>query len=90
MLLTIALIGGRAAAGGGFFLLGPLIFLLVIGLIVFFVARRMRQSGAGPWRRPPSPGLKVLEERYASGEIERDEFIAKRDDLLSRSDTDSS
>ena len=33
----------------------------------------------------PSAGLAVLEERYARGEIDREEYLAKREDLASRS-----
>ncbi len=76
-MLTLAHIGGRAF-GGGFFFLGPLLFLLLVGLLIYLFTRR---SGRQPFMAHPSPGLRVLEERYAAGEIERDEYLAKREDL---------
>ena len=39
------------------------------------------------WGPPPSStssALDLLEERYAKGEIQRDEYIQKRNDLLNR------
>jgi putative membrane protein len=75
MLIALAHLGAR----GGFFFLGPLLFFLLFGLLLFWVARRGRRDGV--WMAPPSAGLGVLEERYAKGEIERDEYLAKRADL---------
>jgi putative membrane protein len=85
-MLTIAHIGSHAhAAGVGFFWLGPLLFLLLLGgLLIFMIARRDRLHWAGPGGHHMSPGLKVLDERYASGEIEREDYLAKREDLTSR------
>ena len=82
MMLTLAHIGGRAADGGLFFL-GPLFFLLLAGLVTLWVVRRTRRHG--PWMAQPSGGLTVLEERYANGEIDREEYLAKRADLDPRS-----
>ena len=79
-MLTLAHAGGRAA-GSGFFKIAPLLFLLLGGLLIFMFARRRRLSGAGPWGHHMNPGLKVLDERYASGEIERDDYLAKKEDL---------
>ena len=36
------------------------------------------------WGTPPSSALSVLEERYAKGEIQREEYIQKKNDLLNR------
>lgn len=81
-MLTLADTGGRAADAG--FRIGPLILLLLGGLLIFMFVRRARRYGRGPWEHQMSPGLKVLDERYASGEIERDDYLAKREDLTSR------
>ncbi len=82
MMLTLAHVGGRAF-GGGLFFLGPLFFLLLVGLVMLMVVRRTRRHG--PWMAQPSAGLTVLEERYASGDIDREEYLAKREDLAPRS-----
>ena len=79
-MLTVAHVGGRAL-GGGLFFLGPLLFLLLVGLMVFMILRRTRHQG--PWLAQATPGLTVLEERYAGGDIEREEYLAKREDLAS-------
>lgn len=76
MMLTLAHAGGRAA---GFFI-GPLLFLLFAGLLVYMVVRLSRRHGS--WMPSAGAGLAVLEERYAKGEIDRDEYLAKREDLL--------
>jgi len=63
--------------------LGPLILLgLAIAAVVWVV-----RATAGPDRRPGDAerprgrGLAVLEERYARGEISREEFLQKKADL---------
>ena len=81
-MLTVAHVGGRAF-GGGLFFLGPLLFLLLVGLLVFMILRRTRHQGS--WLPQARPGLTVLEERYASGDIESEEYLAKREDLAPRS-----
>ena len=80
MLIALAHLGGR----GGFFFLDPIFFFLLFGLLLFWLARKARRDGA--WMAIPSPGLGVLEERYARGEIDRDEYLAKRADLVPRRD----
>ena len=57
----------------GFFLLWPAFWII---LIVGSVALIRGRSRAGP---PPSPpALHVAEERYARGEITREEFLERR------------
>ncbi len=65
--------------GYGFFWLGPLLFfLLMFGLFAWTGRRR----GERPPPLRDRPGLGILEERYARGEIDRDEFLSRRRDLL--------
>jgi len=71
--------GGPGYFGMGF---GMLLFwaLLIVGVIVL-----LRWLATGPGRRaPPSGGasaLEILAQRYARGEIDREEFEQKRRDL---------
>lgn len=58
-----------------------LLFLLAIAGIVtlFRLGRKPRANSGDAVNR--SPGLDVLERRYASGEIEREEYLQKKADL---------
>lgn len=71
--------GSGGGSMGGIFL----IILLVLGVVAVVWVMRARSSGDG-YRPPvalPSSGLSVLEERYAKGEIQRDEYLQKKRDL---------
>ena len=66
---------------GEYFWIAPLIFFGLIVLFWVFAARRWRRHGwahHGQWK---SAGMRILEERYANGEIDRDEFFARKKDL---------
>ena len=53
-------------------------------LIVFVIWAITRVSGAQGISRPSfrSNGLDILEQRYARGEISREEYLEKRKDIL--------
>jgi len=76
--------GAMYGWGGGFFPLGmviwPVILIALVSLVVWAVRspRMAHFQAAGPRR---SPGLEVLEERYARGEIGRDEYLQKKTDI---------
>lgn len=57
--------------------------LLIIGLVVavVFAVRAVTDDGR---RTDRSDALAILEERYARGELDRDEFIERRDVLRTR------
>ena len=63
-------------------------WLLILVLIVAAVAGVMRAPGSA--QEPPekagrrSAGLEILEERYARGEIGRNEYLQKKRDILER------
>jgi putative membrane protein len=75
--------------GGWMMLFGGLVWILVllaaVAAIVWLV-RAPWHAGHGVPPRPEktSSGLEILEERYARGELERDEFLQKKRDLLGR------
>lgn len=65
--------------GMALFWLIPL--LLVLAAIKYLISGR-RADGSGDESKRET--LKVLEARYARGEIERAEYLQKRDDLASK------
>jgi putative membrane protein len=69
--------------GGWMAPFGMIIWLLILGLIVagivWLFRTLTRQSSENVGRR--SSALDVLEDRYARGEINRDEYLEKRHDI---------
>lgn len=68
--------------GGGFIMMGfgmILVWLIPLGLIIALVMNLNKQSKS---TRQPETAIEILEKTYARGEISRDEFLQKRDDLL--------
>ena len=61
--------------------LGWILIIVVIAVIVWLLVRGPLVTGRGPSERPSA--LNVLKERYARGEIGREEFEQKRRDLES-------
>ena len=51
---------------------------LFVGLILLVVVLLRRDRHPGSPHPPPSPSLAILEERYAKGEISREEFLERR------------
>lgn len=56
------------------------VILIAIVVGVIWLVRSLSGSGQEQARR--SAGLDVLEERYARGEINRDEYLQKKKDIL--------
>ena len=56
-------------------------WILIIIALVWFVAIATRRGGASPGI--DKTALEILKERYARGEIDRDEFEQKQKDLKS-------
>ena len=72
--------------GGAMFpfsvIFGLLVFALVIAALVWFVRAILRPQDRALRAERVSAGLDVLDQRYARGEINRDEYQQKRADLL--------
>ncbi len=67
---------GWYAFGGGHMWLFWILVLIAVAWLVAIVARRAAgTSGRG------NSALEILEQRYARGEIDRDEYLRKRLDL---------
>jgi putative membrane protein len=66
-------------------LFGGLIWILFVVLAVALAARFFRGSWHDGGRAEPrASGLDVLNERYARGEIGRDEYLQKKRDITER------
>lgn len=62
-------------------ILSLLLLILVVVGIVALIRVLFGGRGRGVPGHGRSPGLEVLEERYAKGEIQRDEYLQKKRDL---------
>ncbi len=73
--------------GWGGWIFGPLMMIVFIALIVgvvVLVVRWLGGAGAGPAQgSKPKAALEILEERFARGEIDKDEFENRRRALQS-------
>lgn len=76
------MMGGGGPGIGGFGMIFWLVLLVAIIVAVAWFVRRTGRTGAPPSLESRSRGLDVLEERYARGEINRDEYLQKRRDIL--------
>jgi putative membrane protein len=78
--------GGWGYGGWGW--LGPLHmvgWLFILALVISglaWLARAISQRADAPQPTARRPGLDALEERYARSEINRDEYLQKRHDIL--------
>jgi putative membrane protein len=77
--VTLADFGFFGGDWGGVEVLFGLAWLAFWVVVVFFLVSVLRR---GPARTRPSSAVLVLEERYARGEIDRDEFLERRRVLL--------
>lgn len=57
-------------------------FAVAVIILIILILRPKRAAPIAYSISPRSPGLSLLEERYARGEIEREEFLQKKQDLL--------
>jgi putative membrane protein len=82
MMWNYGMMGGWGWFGPFHFII-PLVFWALIIWAVVMLVRHWTVSGdRAPWAARRPPGLEVLEERYARGEINREEYLQKRQDIL--------
>ena len=67
--------------GGPFHVIFWLVALILIVALVAWMFRSGSRGGVSGRLERRSPGLDVLEERYARGEINRDEYLQKKRDI---------
>lgn len=66
-----------------FWLIPLLVVIALVAVAIKYLSSRGARSDAG-LREDSNRALEVLEERYARGEINREEYLQKRDDLRRR------
>jgi putative membrane protein len=72
--------GGGMGWGGGM-ILGPLLTIGLVILLIVLIAPYVRSFGGGG-AGPRTPTARdVLDERYAKGEIDREEYLRRRQDI---------
>ena len=80
--------GGIGMLFGGLWMLliWGIAFLLIVALLKYLFAKPGGKSGRdiGPETQTPPIPLDILKEAYARGEISREEYLQKRDDLLEK------
>ena len=62
--------------GGGMMWIFWILLLLALAVFVVILTRRQQNTN-----NRDKTALEILQDRYARGEIDRDEYLQKRDDL---------
>ena len=72
---------GTPGWGPGFGIVFMLLFwgLIIVGIVA--IVKWLARPSAGAGTLPQKPARQILDERYARGEIEREEYEQKRRDL---------
>lgn len=70
---------GMGAMGLG--MIGMSLFWLLLIVAIILLVKALRRSGSGLGRTQEKKPLNILKERYAHGEIDKDEFDQKKRDL---------
>ncbi|MDZ4142547.1 MAG: SHOCT domain-containing protein [Methylotenera sp.] len=67
----------------GFGMIGALLFWVMVIIGIVLLVKMLLGSGSAFWRTQEKTTLDILKERYARGEIDKDEFDQKKLDLES-------
>lgn len=77
------MMGSGFMGGYGTMFLMPVLWIVVVGLIVWAVLAAVRRPGeSGSSSAPSDSPLEILRRRYAKGEINQEEFEARKKDLV--------
>lgn len=75
---------GEMMTGWGGMFLGPVIMIGILALIIYAIVVLVRYFTSGESQvHSKNRALSILEERFASGEIDEDEFEKRRNKLVS-------
>lgn len=67
--------------GMGFGMIGVVLFWVLVILGIVVLVKWIGGASAGPGQSPAKTALDILKERYARGEIGREEFEQKKRDI---------
>jgi len=70
---------GWGMGWGGGMLLGPILTIGLVILLIVLIVPLVRGIGGGAPRAPRARD--ILDERYAKGEIDREEYVRRRQDI---------
>jgi putative membrane protein len=70
---------GWGMGWGGGMLLGPILTIGLVILLIALIVPFVRSIGGGEPRTPSARA--ILDERYARGEIDREEYLRRRQDI---------
>ena len=77
--------GGYGGYGYGYGPLHMVIWVVILAAIavgIYWLVRTFMPPGGRSHSAPRSAGLSLLEERYARGEVNREEYLQKKGDML--------
>lgn len=73
--------GGHGWGLMGFGMIGATLFWILLIVAIVLLVKMLWGSGSGIGRTQEKSALDILKERYARGEIEKEEFEQKKRDL---------
>ncbi|MDP3880394.1 MAG: SHOCT domain-containing protein [Dehalococcoidales bacterium] len=76
------MMGPGMMGGYGTMFLMPILWIVVLGLIIWAVVAAVRPGESSRSDSGTSSALEVLKKRYARGEIDKEEFEEKKKDLI--------